>query len=195
MDSNLDLGRLAPSFSSVRDLDSWLTQRGIPTDLWGRAEAKRVEDLYAELQNGDSALLDDPPRRYVSFIQLLIEANGLYLHEVRQVLATGEVRERMSLPAEKLKPGESWVDAAHRCLNEELDLGPGPAYEVVGVDPYRQEEAESPSYPGLQTAYVVSRARVMAQGLPRSAFSTMEANAGGDTSVRQHFWEWRSHKV
>lgn len=193
MDPNIDAGRPVPSFSSARDLEVWLTQRGLPMDLWGRAGAKRVEDLHTELQNGDSTLLDEPPRRYVAFIQLLIEANGLYLYEARQILASGAVRERATLPAEKLKPGESWVDAARRCLSEELGLGPGAVYEVVRVDPYRQEEAESPSYPGLQTAYVVRRAQVAAQGLPRTAFSTMEASTDGDPSVSQHFWEWRSH--
>jgi hypothetical protein len=171
----------APSFPSATALRTWLHQHGVPTDTWGTAAAKSVEDLLAEVAAGESALFEvvegatptTPPTtalRTVRVVSLLLSppsSSSLVLAEASQVLPDGRVRRRGLLPlSEKMKGGEEgWEAAARRGVEEELasaataDQSPlvslNLSSHVVELGPLR----DAASYPGLPTRYEVHTAR------------------------------------
>ena len=60
------------TFDDPDALAAWLTAGGVPLADWGRGEAKTVGDLWAEVACGETTLGDNPPRRTVSVVQVLI---------------------------------------------------------------------------------------------------------------------------
>lgn len=174
---------------SLSELQAWLTRHGIPFDAWGRDGSKPVTSLWREIASGESWLSEDPPLRQVAVVSVRIEADGKQLTEVRQLMATGAVRERNSPPTEKLKPGETAVAGALRCVAEELRVEA--RYVRVATEPVSTtvEQVDSPSYPGLPTRYLLHTVAADVRGLPTSAFATDEAS-GSDAAVRTHHWEW-----
>ena len=177
--------------NSLNDLQEWLARHGIPCDAWGRDGTKPVTRLWEEILAGETWLSEDPPLRQVAVVSVTVEANGKQLTEVRQLMADGAVRERNSPPTEKMKPGESAVAAALRCMVEELRVD---ARDVsVAAEPVSMtvEEVESPSYPGLPTRYLLHTVAASVPGLPATRFTTEEAPGAGDAAVRTHYWEWR----
>jgi hypothetical protein len=172
----------APAFPTPTALRTWLHERGVPTDTWGTAAAKSVDDLFAEVAAGESALFEveaatptAPTRalRTVRVVSLLLSppssSSSLVLAEASQVLPDGRVRRRGLLPlSEKIKGGESWEAAARRGVEEELasaavaDRSSQPplvsldlSSHVVELGPLR----DAASYPGLPTRYEVHRAK------------------------------------
>jgi len=175
---------------SLSELQEWLTRHGISFDAWGRDGSKPVSRLWQEIKFGESWLSDDPPLRQVAVVSLRIETDGKQLTEVRQLMATGVVRERNSLPTEKLKPGETADAAAHRCIVEELRVeAPHVRVAAEPVSP-TVEQVDSPSYPGLLTRYVLHTVAADVPGLPRESFATDEAPSS-DAAVLRHYWEWQ----
>lgn len=86
-------------FASVHNLHSWLASKDIPVDRWGTGKAKRVEDLWSELETGESVLTDLPPQRRVAFVSVVVRRGDAILTEVAQLLATGGTRTRRQPPA------------------------------------------------------------------------------------------------
>jgi hypothetical protein len=177
---------------STADLQRWLAQKGIDVRKWGQDGAKRVVDLWQELTGGDARLQDDPPRRHVEVVQVIIRRGHLILVEAAQELSDGQRRTRQRPPSEKMKAGETYVAAALRCLQEEL--GVAPQQVELKLETYRcdQTTADSPSYPGLPTLYTVHTLEAVVLGLPQEAFwrENVAYDGGGDP-VKRHLWDWQ----
>jgi len=174
------------------DLHRWLAEKDIDTHKWGQRGAKRVVDLWQELTGGDARLQDDPPRRQVEVVQVIIRRGDQVLVEAVQELGDGQQRIRQRPPSEKLKPGEPYAAAALRCLQEELGVAPGQV--SLREETYRclQTTADSPSYPGLPTLYTMHTLEAVVEGLPPEAFwRDNEAYEGGGDPVKRHLWDWR----
>jgi hypothetical protein len=179
------------TFTDPTQLETWLRGHGIDTRLWGRGAAKSVGDLWTEITQGESQLVDEPPLRRVQVVELHIRRDGLLLVEAAQELASGEVRRRNQPPAEKLKPGEAPGDAARRCLNEELGVAREEQIQFAAAPvETRQVTKLSPSFPGLVTAFTIHRVMVAVSGLPAGEFSTANAAYQNGDPVVRHFWRW-----
>lgn len=177
--------------SDERSLAAWLARHGIDTASWGQAPAKSVGDLWREIQAGETTLQDNPPRRLVTVVQVLVRRGDLVLLELEQELRGGQIRRRHRPPSEKLKPNEDVLPAALRCLLEEVGL---PAEQVerlrVAAAP-AVTETDSPSYPGLMTRYRLVTVETEAAGLPESDFWRDNRLAGASDPVVRHRWGWR----
>jgi hypothetical protein len=95
-------------------------------------------------------------------------------------------------PTEKLKPGESQVEAAIRCLQEELEISPNRVKIVSYTAKPEQVSQESPSYPGLTTTYIRYQVEAKVAGLPHEPFSTTESVHDDGDPVKHHQWLWKS---
>jgi ADP-ribose pyrophosphatase YjhB (NUDIX family) len=174
--------------SSLRELTDFLSATGIDTSSWGSGATKTVIDLWREIAEGATTIQFGRVQRTVSVVRVMIRRGECVLFETHQMLANGFVRRRYRLPAEKVRHQESYVDAAKRCLREELSLE---SDVHARSHTQREETRESPSYPGLSTRYVVNTVDAEASSLPDCDFSTDEAELGAHDVVR-HYWTWMS---
>lgn len=181
----------ARSPGSLDELQDWLRRNGIPYESWGVGAVKSVRNLWDEITAGEATLSEDPPLRRVSVVSVRVVVDGRQLTEVGQQMATGAVRKRNSPPTEKMKPGETVIAAALRCLAEELSVS---ATDVV-IDPrslsVTVERDASPSYPGLPSEYRLHTIDAQVSGLPETNFTTQEAAGDGDPVISTHHWEWQ----
>jgi hypothetical protein len=109
-------------FPSVESLRHWLLTQSFELDRWNRRQAKSVGHLFDEIKNGESSIQLKPPLRVVNVVQVLVSQDGKYLLELEQELDDKRTRKRNIPPSEKMKPGENCLDAARRCLLEELQI-------------------------------------------------------------------------
>jgi hypothetical protein len=130
--ADADSATPAPAFPSAAALAAWLRQRSVPTDAWGgsggSSSSKTVEDLFGEVQAGESQLFEQEeegpggqqrrwrrPLRRVAVVSLTLlspssspssasasslssQRRPLALAEASQVLPDGRVRRRGLLP-------------------------------------------------------------------------------------------------
>ncbi|PRW57309.1 hypothetical protein C2E21_4331 [Chlorella sorokiniana] len=188
-------GRQAFAGRGPAELAAWLASGGIEVACFGHGSAKTLEQLWEEVEAGETQLFleEGRPLREVSVLNVLLtNGQGQTLYEEAQVLPNGSRRPRGLPLSEKLLPGEAWQEAVVRGVMEEL--GPVlPANPQVEVDEASMQESvetkESQSYPGLLSKYVCKRvsARVLS-GLPEGAFTTNEQRSDG---LLQHCWVWR----
>lgn len=178
-----------PDFTTITELNIWLTSKGVDTSGWGLGAAKSVENLWAEIVAGETELQDEPPLRQVRIVQVLVQQADKILVEVGQEFGDGQQRLRGFPPSEKAKPQESPQAAAFRCLQEELQVAPE-RVELVRVWEPEQICQESPSYPGLATCYLTYRVEVKVTGLPEGEFWTRESTHADGDPVTNHHWRW-----
>jgi hypothetical protein len=180
------------AFKDTGQLEAWLAQRGIDTRGWGTGNAKRVDDLWAEIAGGDCVLKEASPYRLVSVVQLIVRRGDAYLVEAEQELVSGQRRSRNRPPSEKLKSTEGYAAGALRCLWEELGLEAERVTLLEESHTVTEEIAESTSYPGLLTQYAFHTIAAKVEGLPASDFwlDNHSFHGLGDP-VRRHRWAWR----
>lgn len=176
---------------SINDLQSWLANCQIDTDLWGEGNAKNVDNLWEEYASGEIHFNDDPPRREVAVVQILICRERQLLIEAEQELENGRRRFRNQPPSEKIKPGESYLQAATRCLEEELGLSLSRITFLPDTHLCRQETSNSLSYPGLLTEYTFHSIQAEVDGLPDEAFWRENTAVHAGDPVVRHLWVWR----
>ena len=178
-------------FTSAEDLRRWLATEGIDLAVWGHGDHKSVEHLWEEIVRGETQIQTDPPLRLVDVVQVIVRRGGQALIETGQDLTGGRRRRRNRPPSEKMQPGESYLEAALRCLREEL----GVKRSDVDLlhDTYRRKRTEgpSPSYPGLRTRYTFHAVEARVKGLPDGDFSTPEKTAEPGDPVEAHHWSWK----
>ncbi len=171
-----------------------LIAHGIPLSTWGVGEAKTVESLWAEIVAGETSLQRDPLCRVLAgVVQVIIrQRDGRMLIEAEQIFHDNRRRQRNLPPSEKMLRGEGYLDAARRCLHDELNLRPG-SYHILD-DSHEQQEIVrySWSYPGLLSKYTIHKVVVAVRGLPDRDFWTTETGRS-DTMVARHRWVWDSH--
>jgi hypothetical protein len=173
---------------SLADLERLLVANGIDVGGWGQGNRNSVANLWREIQDGESVLDDNPLRRTIHFVQVLIWREGRILIETEQALANGASRARNRPLSEKMQPGESVEMAALRGIEQELGLT---AEQVTLLPSDRQPqiiEHPSPSYPGLITYYNIYTMEAAVSGLPSSDFSSDEQSP--TDPVRRHYWRW-----
>ncbi|MGH3797817.1 MAG: NUDIX hydrolase [Pseudonocardiaceae bacterium] len=181
--------------ASVHELRDWLASKEIPVHLWGIGQAKRAEDLWSELNAGESVLTDPPPQRQVAFVSVVVRRRDTSLTEVAQLLATGETRTRRWPPGEKMLPGEHAETAAYRCIEEELGVPRESCRIIPGTHTEASRTGESRSYPGLVTRYRMNQVEMEIPNLPDIAFSTPESDGSEDAAVKIHYWDWCPNTV
>ncbi|PON16156.1 hypothetical protein C2W62_19960 [Candidatus Entotheonella serta] len=180
------------SIDSFVALNTLLTAAGVDTSRWGRENTKSVDDLWAEIAAGESRIRTQPLLRVVAgAVSVLIRRGSCMLIETRQVFASGMIRQRNIPPAEKMLPGERPIDAAIRCLSEELGVMRHDIESVASMSPPRHEVSPSPSYPGLLTSYTFHTVEARVQGLPDHDFVTHEYDTDGQAWIIQHNWAWQ----
>ena len=174
-----------------QELYQWLQSQSVQTNLWGRASAKTVQDLWREIEFGETTLTAAPATRHVRVVSLLIKQDGKRLIELSQQLHDGRIRRRNHLPSEKFKAGEDWQTAAMRCLLEELHIEPHQVMLDLGSHTEGYETKESLSFPTLLSRYEFHRVEAAVDGLPNRDFCVAnKANAETDAIVK-HWWGWR----
>lgn len=180
------------TLNSMAELKTWLESKGIDLTHWGKGGAKTVENLWAELVAGEAQLQDDPPERQVQIVNVIIRAGNRLLVEGKQEFGANQTRFRGKPPAEKLKPGESPVEAAIRCLREEMEVNPSRVQILSWSQKPEQMQSDSPSYPGLTTTYLRHEVEARVEGLPAQSFTTQEIAHDGGEPVKSHQWLWQT---
>lgn len=176
---------------SIDDLEEWLVDSQIDITFWGEGNAKSVTNLWEEYSSGEIQFMDNPPRRGVHVVQIFICRERQILIEAEQELENGRRRFRNQPPSEKIKPGETHLQAATRCLQEELGLTQNTFVFLPDTYQCRQEVTDSLSYPGLTTEYTFHTIKAQVVGLPDEEFwRENTAVKAGDPVVR-HLWVWR----
>lgn len=179
------------TFENADSLRAWLSARNIDTTLWNTGNSKSVSHLWNELENGDTVLQDRPALRLVEVVQIRIRAHESFLVEAIQEFEDGRRRTRNQLPSEKIKPGETYQEAALRCLREELHISAknvqliSESYEKTGL------EIDAKSYPGLLTRYTIHHIEAAVSGLPDGDFWRENRSFQKGDPIRRHLWVWR----
>lgn len=183
------------TFTTSEELERWLRTKAIDLSSWGQGAAKRVADLFAEIEKGESIMRDEPPLRNVRAVRVVVRRERQILIEAYQGFSGGRRRARGRPPSEKMHPGESYTSAALRCLYEEL----GVTHERIHLkhETYRRKvwEGNPDSYPGLCTSYTFHIVDASVQGLPRHDFRTREQAIGPGEPIGMHYWEWRARNT
>ena len=178
-------------FRDQQELAAWLRGQGVNEAAWGLAGAKSLNDLWHEYNLGEITFDDDPPARHVRVVQIILTRGEDRLLEIAQEFGDGRTRRRLMPPSEKLLAGESARTAAHRCLFEELNLGPAEAHFLTAHADVQETESNSPSYPGLRTRYTIYTFQVAAPGLPAGEFWRDNKAAAMGDPVKRHLFGWR----
>ena len=182
---------LVKRLNNLKTLEQWLAQRGIDTSDWGTTGAKSVINLWHELLEGDVVLQDNPPLRVVHVVQIIVRQQGRILIEAMQEFGDGSRRYRNQPPSEKMKIDESHVDAALRCLHEELGVEETDVSFNQSSYKQMQAQADSPSYPGLPTQYTFHLIEAAVAGIPDSDFWHDNETYGEGDPVKRHYWVWQ----
>ncbi len=168
----------------------WLHNKGVDFTKWGRGKAKTAEHLWREVQKGETKLLDNPARRLVESVVIIVRQGDHILVETEQRMTDGRVRQRNWPPSEKLQVGETYLDAARRGLCEEL----GVTAEQIkfDFDSYHviKTVKDSVSYPDLLAQYHHHVIEAEIQSLPAQRFATDEPSALQPEKTKTHYWDW-----
>jgi len=179
------------AFQSKDQLQSWLTGVKIDTALWGEGNAKTVDHLWDEMVSGEARIQDSPPLRRVDVVQIIIRRGKQILLETKQELGNKQVRFRNQPPSEKIKAGESFMDAALRCVREELGVGETAVTFLSHTYSQIESETDSLSYPGLKTRYTFHMIEAEVERLPNEDFWCDNTAFGTGDPVKRHHWTWR----
>lgn len=146
----------------LSELEQKLLRYGVDISSWGKGQTKTLEDLLKEIKSGETTLEIDENgalvrRLVVDNINIFyIDPFGkrFHLKEKEQVFKDGRVRVRKLEESifEKIKSTEDPQLAAIRGLEEEL----GVTGEInLEHKKTKSERIDSPSYPTLQSEYLV----------------------------------------
>jgi len=146
------------------DLLSALITHCVPIDRWGAEGTKTVDDLFGEVNRGESRfeLQPDGPKNTALIRHVQVAAVVVYYRDGESLMmliegdrehVSGDVtrRELDTSISEKVMPGEVPMLAAQRAFREELGISDPPNLEAVKN--FEKDTARSSSYPGLMTRY------------------------------------------
>ena len=146
-------------------LKAILNEAKIDTTEWGQGKAKTLEHLAKEVIAGETEIARTTEGKLVRRITVgkadiyyydKESGNTYKLVEDKQIFKDGRERKRNldAAISEKFKPDENPQEAIMRGIQEELNIKGEMKIEEKGME---NEEIESPSYPGLNTQYVLHR--------------------------------------
>jgi hypothetical protein len=183
------------TFTDIQQLCNWLTANQIDVTTWGTKGVKSVNHLWMEIVTGESQIQANPPLRIVKLVQLVIRNGDRILIEGQQYRGKRYRRYRGTLPSEKIKSSESLSDAAFRCLKEEMLIH---SHDVeirsTSITP-REAIRKSQSYPELDTKYIIHKAEVIINELPKRNFWTIEVTNDPVSPTIKHQWLWVSDNM
>jgi hypothetical protein len=180
------------SIRNLFELNSFLSkQEDVEVEEWGKGDAKTVSDLWNEIERGESIVHKEPFYREVEVVRITIrrEGDGFVLVEAEQEFHDGRKRSRNVRPSEKLRIGESYIEAAKRGLVQEFGLKERQISILEETHQQMQEIKSSLSYPGVPTLFKYHIVEVKVKGLSSSAFSTEERSEGDP--IAEHHWVWK----
>jgi len=175
-----------------------LREHNIDPRLFGRFEAKTLEQLAAEVRSGAARLMLDATEhkklvRVVDVVVLrLVSGQGeeqRVLVEMEECYPDGRRRETGRLPGTKKEPHENTRQTAWRIVKEMLVLGADAVRFDLSEVGRHEEETESPSYPGVRTVY---RKEVVECSLLTSAGTTKSSWSAADTQGYSRLFAWLS---
>lgn len=153
------------TYDTAHQLRKEFASAGVDVSVLGEGATKRVEDLAAEIDTGESiVMVDNDTGEIVRVVEgvavdVWADIDGLRYHlaEDRQEFANGSMRRRnlSTSLGEKLLPGESLEDAVRRALCEELGIT---AVRSVTYGNIERRERLSESYPGILSHITLHRA-------------------------------------
>lgn len=138
----------------LEDLLKWFNK---PVNSYGKGKAKRIDDLFEEINNGDCELIisGDHIYRRVNMIRAWVNYKGLILKETKQLFRDKRRRRNRGYfhVSEKIcleDKGDSTA-ALKRALAKELKITSELNQENLGGC---SEIKDSTSYPGIKTEYI-----------------------------------------
>lgn len=178
------------TIKSKEQLQAMLQSQGINYNNWGKGTSKSLDNLWEEIEGGETSIQDNPFLRVVEVVQVLIYKEGKMLIEYEQEFKDGRKRLRNKPPSEKMKPGENYIEAAVRCLVEELEMEKEDI--TIFKDSYSKKitTINSPSYPELKTRYILHTVNGKVTGLPNDEFWTSETSHNETDAISRHHWIW-----
>ena len=189
---------------NASQLKHTLEIHGIDTSMWGKSNAKNLEDLAIEIANNDCNLkfINGALQRFVTVLYILItKGEKKILFEKEQVLPDGRIRKRNIPLAEKITPDEDTENidkAILRAIDEELSFIGSPGTDVTKVSHECEilhnsmqtkikGPIESHSYPSLKTTYSYHFVQCTVKNLPDGEFQTYEERDDGYLITK---WHW-----
>ena len=177
-----------PRFKSLEELQAYL--KALPEyDSWDTGSAKSVDNLWRELELGESMIAQDGSRKVRVVVGELRSspASELRLVELEQTLADGRKRVRSTRPmAEKMIGNEEPRTALNRGLFEELGLTTDD-FSLLTTEPLTSTTSRlSSSYPGMLSYYQRFIFQVITSALPHEDFTITEPDG-----IRSATWGWR----
>lgn len=158
-------------------------------DAWGKASAKSPQNLWEEIQLGESLVTQDGFRKVRVVVAELRQhgTSDLQLVELEQTLADGRRRVRSKRPmAEKILGLEDPLTALKRGLFEELGLSASD-FNLSTPQPVASSISRlSGSYPGMMSHYERFTFQVVTSALPQNDFTITEPDG-----IRCATWGWR----
>lgn len=182
-------------FQDIDAFRAWLSLNDIDSSSWGTGNTKSLINLWHELNEGEIILFEHPPLRVVNVVQVIIRQGDYVLLEAEQVFGDGQRRYRDQPPAEKMKPGETYIEAAMRCLVEELGVEVNQVQLFPGTHRQVKTYAQSSSYPGLPALYNLHIVEAAVSGLPETEFWRDNRSFTAGDPIKRHKWVWRRDNV
>jgi len=192
-------------FESPEELEEFLRARGFDLRLWGKGTSKGAFELWNELQAKESVLfiLRDTKQvvRRLRVVRVVVRRNPsdpFVLIEKQQVLRDGRIRHRGTVLAEKMKAGETPLQAARRGLMEELHGVVNVAGDIQSLTASPEIQADrkgSLSYPGLESFYDIHEVAAIVPHIPTSNFYTEEEGAHAGASTKRIYWSWHDTRL
>jgi hypothetical protein len=189
------------------EFEAKLRKNGIDVTLFGKGDAKRIEDLFWEVQKSECVMGMQKGvfKRFLDVLRVELWATfpdgDKVLMEADQELQDGRKRKRVKPMSKKMSYGESWEDALHRAFGSELKINPGIIKKHMRCSRRNQtsDERDSVGYPGIKTVYQFHNVHVevidnndpamACLGLPEGTdFETEELSIVG--TDRKHYWTW-----
>lgn len=180
-----------PPIETQKQLLEALQNGGVNLSRWGQGNAKTVLDLWHEIISGEVTLCTDPLVRRLQIVTVNIRRGTTQLVEVEQRFHDGRRRIRDLQPSEKIKPGETYRQAAIRCLQEELDVLPEHVLILGSSHKVKVTRKESYSYPMLESIYEQHIVDAFVPILPSADFLIPNNVPDGSDPVAAHLWGWR----
>jgi ADP-ribose pyrophosphatase YjhB (NUDIX family) len=177
-------------FDNISQLRNWLLSNDVNISKWGKFATKSMENLWEEISLGEAIIQDNPPRRMVKVVQIMIRNKGKVLIEGKQKRGSFWSHFRGYPPSEKIMSGETVLDAALRCVEEELLIDKLHVKILEQPTFLKTETRSSISFPGLYTIYEIYEIKLEIDELPNDTFWTIEAKSDGTLSRIQHQWVW-----
>ena len=148
-------------------LKNQLKIAGIDVAKWGIGEAKTINHLKREIEEGEIELVIDTNGRLFRKVEVS-GADVLYtspegkkyrLKESKQIFKDGRERHRDlgQAVSEKIKLNEKPTEAIIRGITEELGINGPISFTNIGIE---QKVIDSPSYPGFLSQFTTHKFRL-----------------------------------